>query len=534
MAFSTKIIRGGTGWRVAAGFPEGPIFNLNSEYPPESTFENVNRTLMPANTIVTKYGRGRKWCRKCLFPVPFNVKENVWYNITTAITDQGYNISIDDQPVAFVPITANQTAVSSSSRFAAGSPYNGSVRFAPFQDQEAYVKDVVVTARNGSILYENNMRSDSVLIEYGIATSDASVCLDGAKRDRLVWIGDFYHTVRIVGARTLRWDYITGTFDYDFRWQKQIPPVAGFVPISAPMGSRPEFAEQIGVYNGLVDYQDLFLSGIGNYFRSIGDVAWVKSQWPQIKALAQARAAFIDPYSGLMAASPEVPVASYFLGPANGSARLYLRPPRPRRPRSQRPTTATFYQQTASSLRTAINTHLWNPTNGTYSLSLDNPTSFSLTATALTILSSTANAMQTTSLIAALSHLRCGVGYKTASTDPCDAETQLAPNLSGFLLEALFKAHRDIDTDISPAGVLLDDFWSRMVTDERYRSGASWEYLFPDGSPGIGDFTSLAHPWGGAPTYVLPEYVLGVTPTEPGYRRWWCQGGARVLIKGAG
>ncbi|KAF2224206.1 hypothetical protein BDZ85DRAFT_260573 [Elsinoe ampelina] len=60
-------------------------------------------------------------------------------------------------------------------------------------------------------------------------------------------------TVRIVGASTLRWDYITGTFHYNFRWQKQIPPVAGFVPSSAPMGSRPEFAEQIGIYNGPLD-----------------------------------------------------------------------------------------------------------------------------------------------------------------------------------------------------------------------------------------------------------------------------------------
>jgi len=40
----------------------------------------------------------------------------------------------------------------------------------------------------------------------------------------------------------------------------------------------------------------------------------------------------------------------------------------------------------------------------------------------------------------------------------------------------------------------------------------------PDGSPGIDLFTSLAHPWGAAPTYVLPEYLLGVAPTSPGYR----------------
>jgi hypothetical protein len=51
-----------------------------------------------------------------------------------------------------------------------------------------------------------------------------------------------------------------------------------------------------------------------------------------------------------------------------------------------------------------------------------------------------------------------------------------------------------------------------------YYSGASWEYVKPDGSPGLGLFTSLAHPWGAAPSYVLPEYLLGIEATEAGYQ----------------
>lgn len=144
--------------------------------------------------------------------------------------------------------------------------------------------------------------------------------MDGAKRDRLVWIGDFYHTVRVVGASTLRRYYIVGTFDYDFSWQKMAPPLEGFVPIDANLGSRPEYANATGRYDGLTDYQDLFLSGIGHYFRLTGDAAWVSSRWSNIKKQAVARLAYIDPYSGLMADSPEVADASYFLGPANGSA----------------------------------------------------------------------------------------------------------------------------------------------------------------------------------------------------------------------
>ena len=53
-----------------------------------------------------------------------------------------------------------------------------------------------------------------------------------------------------------------------------------------------------------------------------------------------------------------------------------------------------------------------------------------------------------------------------------------------------------------------------------YYSSATWEYLYPDGSPGIGLFTSLNHPWGSAPTFVLTDYVLGVVPTSPGFVTW--------------
>ncbi|KAK5256441.1 hypothetical protein LTR16_003261, partial [Cryomyces antarcticus] len=84
----------------------------------------------------------------------------------------------------------------------------------------------------------------------------------------------------------------------------------------------------------------------------------------------------------------------------------------------------------------------------------------------------------------------------------------------GFLLESLFLAHTQLN--VSAATVvpvtknLLDVFWPKMLHQNQYYTGAPWEYLFPDGSPGIGIFTSLSHPRSGAPTYVLSDHVLGV------------------------
>jgi hypothetical protein len=179
---------------------------------------------------------------------------------------------------------------------------------------------------------------------------------------------------------------------------------------------------------------------------------------------------------------------------------------------------STSYSQTASKLREALNRELWNDQLGTYSLSTTDRGNFSLTGIAWAIISGTANVTQAASSIAKLEELRFAVGYKTVSSDLETDDYQLAPNPSGFLLEALFKARRDLGVDSTSAIThLLDNLWGSMVKNNEYYSGASWEYVKPDGSPGIDLFTSLAHPWGAAPTYVLPEYLLGVVPSSPGY-----------------
>lgn len=80
-------------------------------------------------------------------------------------------------------------------------------------------------------------------------------------------------------------------------------------------------------------------------------------------------------------------------------------------------------------------------------------------------------------------------------------------------------SQRNFATNSTPTITrLLVNLWGSIVNNNEYYSGASWEYVQPNDSPGIDLFTSLAHPWGAAPTYVLSEYLLGVVPTSPGYK----------------
>ncbi|KAL3442496.1 hypothetical protein BJX65DRAFT_312809 [Aspergillus insuetus] len=56
-SFQTKIVRGGTGWKVAVSLGgQGTYCVVTSEYPLESTFLNTDRTLLPANALTVVYG----------------------------------------------------------------------------------------------------------------------------------------------------------------------------------------------------------------------------------------------------------------------------------------------------------------------------------------------------------------------------------------------------------------------------------------------------------------------------------------------
>jgi hypothetical protein len=527
LEFSAKIMRGGLGWRVASAIqPNGPYIILTSNYPPENTFVNTNRTLLPPNTLTFNSGwsivnqstlavPGNEY-----FPINLTVEEGQWYRISTSIQEKGYQVALDGETIAFIPLPPPDP----SPRFNTPSRYEGTWGFGGFQEHITYFSNVTVTANNGTVIYRNALDSDSTLEEYSVAPLQYSVCLDGAKRDRLLWIGDFYHTVRVVAQSTARWDYILGSIDMVLSYQVDQGPFKGFVPISASLGSRPQNKDADPSWEGLVDYQDLFLLGIAEYFRYTGDVQGLEPHWEAIKKLAAARLAFIDPISGLVAGSPEVDAPFSFLGPSNGSAvtglmALTFDRLAPLANAFQDSNTSAQYVHASDRLRISLNQQLWNSELGTYSLALSSPGNFSLTGIAWAILSGAANETQIASSITKLEELRFALGFRTTSSDAESEDYQLAPNPSGFLLEALFKSHRDHGSNSTAAiSHLLDNLWGAMVDNDQYYSGASWEYVKPDGSPGIDFFTSLSHPWGAAPTYVLPEYLVGVEPILPGYK----------------
>ncbi|KAL4746873.1 Six-hairpin glycosidase-like protein [Aspergillus terricola var. indicus] len=443
--------------------------------------------------------------RVSYFPLSFNVKEGEWLRISTEISPKGYIVSINNKTTISVPFDGLQLA--SNAQFSSGSVYAGSWGFGPYQDQLAYVKDVSVHAQNGTLLYHSAMKDESVLEEYGVSTNPASVCLDGAKRDRLVWSGDFAHTQRIVSASTNRSDLIKGTLEFILDRQEESGSSAGLFAMSPGMGHAARYASVYKSY-GLLDYQMLFLNSLARYYLDSSDIGFIRS------------------------------LGAFFVGDSNGTAASALLAYTLTRMAEVaelvgEPQTASRWKEIATDLSFAVNQKLWNKSLGTYSSSLAGLNESSLIGTAWAILSDTANTSQADSSIAALSTLRLGIGYKTTSDSASDPSTNLSPNLSGFLLEALFKHARGQPyhaATVEAIDVLLNSLWAAMIDQDDYYTGTSWEYLYPDGRPGLDLFTSHAHPWGGAPTYVFTEYLLGVQPTSPGFERW----AFRPVITGMG
>lgn len=544
LEFDANIARGGVWWSVASTERTQAIqLMLVGDLPEETTFVNTNRTFLQPNTVLLGYGfdfLNQSLVRSYLldyFAVPFTVNEGTWYNLSTALTQSGYlSLSVNQQQIFNVSLPSYYVGGTINT--------NGTFGFGGWQDQAAYIRNVAVTdTATGAAMYSNNMTSPDVLAEYGTQANVGSVCVDGPKRDRMVWLGDFYHTARIIATSTSRNDLSRGTLQ--FLVDTQIDD--GELSIAPPLGYNP--ANTFNTPGDLVDYQFLGLASLHSYVQHSNDLAFVADTWPRWQKAASFLLSTISPADGLV----HVPVA--FLGPPDGGSAVSCLAVQALRGLAQiadalnDTTSEQNWSSAADSLADAINAQLWDDNQGVYILSSADTTNFSVSSTAFCITSGVADANRTErSLAAAEAHLKLYPGYRD-STASNATSAQISPNTNGFLLDALLTAAAAAsaanDTAkaggfTTSAGALVRSLWGAMLGDNASATtatatGASWEYVSQAGDPGLGLFTSLAHPWGGAATYVLTERVLGLRPSADGvdgfgYGGWVVDVSAGVLL----
>lgn len=538
--FEANIARGGVWWSIASTERNQAIqLMLVGDLPEETTFVNTNRSFLQPNNILLGYGfdfLNQSLVRSYLldyFTVPFTVSEGTWYNLSSSLSQSGHlSVSVSQQQIFNVSLPSYYVGGTINT--------NGTFGFGGWQDQEAYVRNVAVAdAATGAALYSNSMTSPDVLAEYGTQANVGSVCLDGPKRDRMVWLGDFYHTARIIATSTSRNDLSRGTLQ--FLVDTQIED--GELCINPPLGYDP--AKTFSTPGDLVDYQFLGLASLHSYVQHSNDLAFVADTWPRWQKSVSFLLSTINATDGLV----HVPVA--FLGPTDGGSAISCLAVQALRGLAEiadalnDTTSQQTWTSAADSLADAINAQLWDDTQGVYILSPADTSNFSVASTAFCITSGVADATRSArSLAAAEDQLKLHPGYRD-STAANATSAQISPNTNGFLLDAMFTAaaaaSAQNDTSakaggfVSTAGALVRSLWGAMLgSNATTATGASWEYVSQAGDPGLGLFTSLAHPWGGAATYLLTERVLGLRPAGGvdgfGYGGWVVDASAGVLL----
>ncbi|KAI1379576.1 Six-hairpin glycosidase-like protein [Hypoxylon crocopeplum] len=535
LEFDTKIERGGVGWTVAfpvASPARGIQLNLVAE---NQVFVNTNTTLTRPNSISFDFGYSMvnvttltSW-HLDTFDVPFSVEEDTWYRIKTVLDGTHLAVSIGDVDVFNVSLSDYYI---SDSRLPGGTIDSlGSWGFGGWQDQIGYFRNVVVyDTANGSELYRNPLTDaseDGVIREYGVMANRQAAYLDGPKRDRLVWLSDFLHTVRIIGASTSRYDLVKGTLQFIVDWQS----ASGLLPYAAAIGHDPGLAKQAFAFGGgsyfagseiwsiiLPDYQILGVLAFTNYVRPSNDVDFARTTWLQWKANMA-----INSTTGLLS------LFGAFLGPSDGGSAINCALVEALNTMAEVATVlgedsdAEEYTTLSTGLALAINSNLWNEDLGIYGLSPANMSEFSVNSIAFCTTSGTATPEKTSRFISALGSLELSPGFKDSTeVNASDPSTNISPNTNGFLLSALLSQGT---SDAAKQSLeLIKSLWTPMLADNRTSTGASWEYVNLDEGPGLGLFTSLSHPWGGAPTYVLTEWAAGIQAAEGvdgfGYRSW--------------
>ncbi|POM71881.1 Glycoside hydrolase [Phytophthora palmivora] len=533
LRFESQIIRGGAGYTIAydlAGNRDGVQIHLASEYPSDTTYSNINTTLFPANTATLAYGydfaNATSMTSYILgqYDVPFSVKENVWYLVEIRVNSTAGNIafSVDGQQVFDIVLMDMGFTDDQLSFYGWASRGEGAIGFGGWQDQASFVRNVTVTNLTDAseVLYSNPMTDESVVVpEFGGQTNAYGVCLDGAKRDRYIWLGDFYHTTRIMGVANSKPEQIEGTWKFMLEYQGDNGQFPGFVPISyqSPMPTPDAFlydAGKVDAYYNFPDYVILGMIGLVSYMDYYNDIAFVQANWEEFTH-AMSWLVSCQGSNGLIDLTKYVVV---FLGPGAGmavnAAAVQCLDGMAKVARAVGDwESATTWIEVAASVKAAINELLWNDTLGNYAVDVSTPEVYGVSATAFAITSGVANDTQIKLCVEGLEGLRQGPGY--LDTSDTDNTTRISPNTNGFLLDALLQHGYT-----SQAEFLLNNLWDAMISDENYRSGASWEYVSQSLEPGYDLFTSLSHPWGGAPTYALTNYVAGIRPLEFGFRRW--------------
>lgn len=369
---------------------------------------------------------------------------------------------------------------------------------------------------------------------------------DGAKRDRLVWLGDVpieslagFYTVRQMPALLRRTLEMFTCQQYRGGFIPQVSEVNVDCREPGPPNGPPKSAKGICTCvtaQRLPSYTAWFVVGVGVYYRMTADprvVDWLPVVRRAIRFFQKGvggRGLFVTDAGELnwhppdVAGGEDADTNSVWVRALQSASTLEKQLGNPRRGRR--------YAGASRSLAAAIRASLFDPAVGALKLNTYDPTAnHTQDANVQGIL---AGVLRGDAAGSAFNFLRgpLATPFGTATgqfdNDPFMGR-YISPFQSGWEVLArlqYFQTGEALDLIRRLWGHMLtsdpgDTLWEKLTVDGGV---APYQGFNPDGSPIIEDArageTSLAHGWAAGPTAALSAYVLGMRPVAPGWKTW--------------
>jgi alpha-L-rhamnosidase len=507
MSFDCQSIGQEAAWLVRAESPlEGYLFVLDTSRDAAGSSGTLHEIALSSNsaTIISTVDLSRP------------ISAGTWYRIQTAVSSTEIMTSIDGHEVSRF----------NTDSLPAGAPVyrSGSVGFL-FPGTEANIKDLDITTPTGVTLFANTLSRSTVLADFtgtDLVTPDPlPIILDGAKRDREDWSGDLGVSAPVDFYTTDADAYVLESLRLLGSYQAADGESAGQVSPTSALGTFPDGEDS---YSASYSMEEV--DNIATYYLYAGDLAFVRSEWPMIARELGYDQSLVDSRGLLVTDSSNGKDWDYYDGAKTGEVTAYndiyyetLKDASVLTNALGMHNQAVVFYDDAERLRSAINLHLFDPLKGLYVVSNLKPTAVAQDANSLAVVYGVAPAGRDAAIMRAL--------YKALPSNkfgplPYSANSGYRVAVSPYVTDQEVQASFAAD-DTASAMSILQTVWEHMIAPGPDFTGADWELVGPNGAPGFGSFTSLAHGWSSGATSDLSAYVLGVQPSSAGYRTWLVQ-----------
>jgi Bacterial alpha-L-rhamnosidase 6 hairpin glycosidase domain/Bacterial alpha-L-rhamnosidase C-terminal domain len=327
---------------------------------------------------------------------------------------------------------------------------------------------------------------------------------DGAKRDRLDWVGD--QSVEDPVAYLTTGNQQAALDSLDFMAQGanadgQIPGV--YLPSS-------------GYNDGWGEYAAWWVRNYLTYYLYSGDKATLDKWFPAMQKDVAWLTSLVGSNGLLNVPSGE----SGQWGYGNSGEETYenalyvwtLQAAEQVADAENDPSLAAQYTSDAATTTAAVNANLWDASAGAYIVEPGN-TAHPQDGDVMAVLAGIATGQRETDVLSFLKTQWTPYGADTIDESGNIVDQYVSPFISYY--ELLAYADQNTSQGTADAMNLMMRTWPHMLSGDA--SGTFWENVSLSGAPQLGAYTSLSHGWSAGVVPFLSNVLLGVTPDSGGF-----------------